>query len=286
MKRILLFIIYVTIALLVGRQLTFLPEFDFSDKKHPTDSLKKETKEIIARQRGSYSVYYVNLNTGNGFGINENQIYTAASVNKVPIIATLYYLAGKGKIDLNEKIAIQENDIQDYGTGILRYEKPGSIYSLKTLAKLSLEKSDNTAAHIIAGKIGMDNIQKTINTWGLTQTNMANNTTSLSDMYILFNKIYKNKITNSSLSKEMLDFLKDTDFEDRLSALLPDNVSVYHKTGDAVGGIHDIGIIEKNNISFFVGILTSDIGNTENETKKSIAEIAQKIYNFELESTK
>lgn len=281
MKKVVLFIIYISLALLVGRQLTFLPKFDFTDKKQQTESLKKEVKEIVDRQKGNYSVYYVNFYSGNTFGINENQIFTGASINKIPIIAVLYHLANQGKINLNEKVSIQENDIQDYGTGILRYEKPGSVYSLRTLARLTLEKSDNTAAHILGGKIGIDTIQKTINSWGLKQTSMNNNTTSLSDMYTLFKKIYKNEIANISLTKEMLDFLKDTDIEDRLPLLLPKDISVYHKTGDAIGNIHDVGIIEKDNNVVFLGIMTSDIGELENETKNAIAQIAKTVYDFE-----
>lgn len=284
MKRIFLFIVYITIALLIGRNLTFLPKFDFTDKKQQTESLKKEVKEITDRQKGSYSVHYVNLYSGNTFGINENQIFTVASVNKVPIIAVLYNLANQGKINLEEKIYIQESDIQDYGTGILRYEKPRGVYSLRTLAKLTLEKSDNTAAHIINGKIGTNVIQDTINNWGLKQTSMESNTTSLSDTRILFTKIYKNEIANISLTKEVLDFMKDTDFEDRLPFLLPDDVSVYHKIGDTIGGVHDVGIIEKGNTAFFLGVLTSDTGDTEQKTKNAIAQIAKTIYDFEFKN--
>lgn len=281
MKRIIMLLIYISIALIVGRNLTFLPKYNFQSESAQTESLKKEIKEITERQRGSYSVYYVNLYTKNTFGINENQVYTGASINKVPIIAVLYNLANQGKINLDEKISIQESDIQDYGTGILRYEEPGSVYSLRTLAKLTLEKSDNTSAHIIAAKIGMDSVQNTINAWGLKQTDMANNTTSLSDMYILFKKIYKNEVANIALTKEMLDFMKDTDFEDRMPSLLPKDASVYHKTGDSVGGIHDIGIIEKGNDAFFLGIMTSDIQDSEQKTKNAIAQIAKKVYDFE-----
>lgn len=279
MKRIILFIIYITLALIVGRNLTFLPKFDFTGEKQ-TEFLKKEIQEIVTRQKGNYSVYFADLNSQDNFGINENQIYKGASLNKVYIVAVLYQLANKGKIDLNEKVTVQKNDIQDYGTGNLRYEKPGSVYSLKTLTKLALEKSDNTAAFIIAGKIGMDNVQKTIESWGLKQTDMKNNTTSLLDLSILFKKIYRKEVANTALTKELLDFLKDTDIEDRLPMLLPEKVNVYHKTGDGIGNVHDVGIIEKEKNAFFLGVMTSDIGDKENETKRTISQIAKRLFDF------
>ncbi len=275
-------IILIIISLVVGRNLSFLPKFNlFSNDAKKMASLKKEVIDIIKKKKGNYGVYFSSLKSNKiFFGINENQTYTAASLNKVPIVATLYYMAGKGEINLDEKITIQKEDTQDYGTGSLRYEKPGSVYSLKTLTKLSLQQSDNTAAYIIATKIGMDNIQKIINMWGLTETSMSNNKTSLVDMFTLLKKIYDRKITNSSLTKELLDFLTNTDIEDRLPDLLPWNTIVYHKTGDTISGIHDVGIIQKGNNPFFLGVMTSDIGDRE-ETEQTIARIAKKVFDFE-----
>lgn len=285
MRKAFTVIVFTVVILLVGRNLTFLPRFTlFSNPKNETLALKNQIKELIGKQKGNYDVYFSDFNTKElSFGINEHEVYTAASVNKLPIIAVLYYLAGKGKLDLNERITIQEDDIQDYGTGTIRYEDPGGVYSFKTLAKLSLQKSDNTAAHIIATKIGMENIQKTIEVFGLTQTDIVNNKTSLLDMYILFKKIYKGEIANPSLTHELLGFLKDTYIEDRIPKLLSRDAIVYHKTGDAVGSIHDIGIVKLGNIVFFVGVATSDVGEQEEETKRTIAKIAKIIFDFEVD---
>lgn len=110
---------------------------------------------------------------------------------------------------------------------------------------------------------------------------MANNKTSLFDTYALFKKIYKGEITTPSLTHELLDFLKDTDIEDRIPKLLPKSAIVYHKTGDAVGSIHDVGIVKLDNTMFFVGVMTTDIGD-EAETKNTIAKIAKIIFDFEI----
>ena len=283
-RKLFTIVVFAFFVLLLGRNLTFLPRLTFfSNPKTESVALKNQIKELIGKQKGNYSVYFADINDSNlYFGINENEVYTAASVNKLPIISVLYYLAKKDKLDLNEKVTIQKDDIQDYGTGSIRYQKPGAVYSLKTLARLSLQKSDNTAAHVLAKKIGMEKIQKTIEDFGLTQTDITNNKTTLSDMYILFKKIYKGDITEASLTKELLGFLKDTDIEDRLPKLLPSDAIVYHKTGDTIGSIHDVGIVETDNLVFFIGVATSDIGEEEEETKNTIAKIAKKILDFEV----
>jgi len=282
MRKIFTIIVYTTIILLIGRNLSFLPKFyifssEKEEKNEFTNNLKLKTKRIIDSATGNYGIYFADLNNPYEFGINHKEIFTGASVNKVQIVSVLYYLDNKNKIDLDEQITLQDNDIQDYGTGTLRYQKPGGIYSLKALAKLAIQQSDNTAAHILGKRIGIPTIQKIINEWGLTQTDMENNKTSVSDMYILFRKIYKGEITNTAKTQELFGFMIDTEIEDRLPALLPKNVSVYHKTGDAVGGMHDVGIIQDGSTVFFLGIMTSDVGNTENKTKENIAQIAKTI---------
>lgn len=281
MRKLLTVIVYTIIVLLIGRNLSSLPRFTvLSNPQHYAAELQNQTKKIIAGKKGSYGIYYADLTTGQHFGINEHQMFTAASVNKVPIVAVLYYLENKGKLNFDEQITLQQSDIQDYGTGSLRYAQLGTTYSLKTLAKLSLQQSDNTAAHILGERIGMDVIQKTINDWGLTQTDMANNQTSPQDMYLLFQKIYTNQITTPGKTDELLHFMTNTDIEDRLPAELPEGTDVFHKTGDAIGSLNDVGIIKRNNHVFFLGVLTSDIGSDEATAKKTIADIAKNAVAF------
>lgn len=284
MRKLITIIVYTLLMLAIGRNLSFLPRFAGpSQKTENTLFLKNAIQTQLALQKGTYSVYYANFTSNASLGINENQIFTAASVNKIPIVAVLYFLAQKGKVNLDQKLTIQETDIQDYGTGSLRYEDPGGSYSLKTLARLTLQRSDNTAAHVLANMIGTDTIQKTITSWGLTQTDIEQNKSSVYDMFLLFKKIYKNEIASKSLTKEILGFMRDTEFEDRLPAKLPSGTIVYHKTGDAVGNIHDVGIIQNGSVVFFLGIMMSDITD-EKQAKQTEATIAEKIYDSQIKN--
>lgn len=282
MRKLLTIIVYTLFLLMIGRNLPMLPRFYLfttpeQQRDDFTNRLKEQTKQMIQKQTGNYSIYFADLNNPYSFGVNQNQTFTAASVNKVPIVAVLYYLDNKGKVNLDEKITLQADDIQAYGTGSLQYQDPGTVYSLQTLAKLALQQSDNTAAYIIAQRIGMPVIQKTIAQWGLKQTDMENNKTSAYDTYLLFKKIYRTEVTGMAKTQELLGFLLDTDIEDRLPALMPNGTIVYHKTGDAIGNLHDVGIIKKGNTVFFLGVLTSDIGDKETATKQVIAKMAKKI---------
>lgn len=276
-RRIAVLFVVAIFFLMLGRQLTFLPTINLSMKTAEED-LTIEIEEILQNKKGSYSIYYKNLDTGTEFGIDENQINKAASVNKVPIIAALYLLENSGKINIDERVTIQQNDVQDYGTGSIRYQEMPQTYSLRNLAKLALKESDNTAAHVIELKIGEENVQKLVDSWEMKQTNMVENQTTVKDVSIIFEKIYKNEITNEANSNEFLDFMTDTDFEDRITKDLPKEAKSYHKSGDDEGYIHDAGLIVTENGTYYLGIMTSDIGGSENETKNTMAQISKIIY--------
>lgn len=276
-RRIAAIFVFAIFFIMLGRHLTFLPTINLSTNPIEVD-MQNEVSKITKDKKGFYSVYYKNLDSGKTFGIDENQINTGASVNKLPIVAALYLLDREGKISLDDRITIQENDIQDYGTGSIRYQKMPQTYSLRNLAKLALKESDNTAAHVISVRIGDDNVQKFVNNWGLKQTNMANNQTTARDMGILLEKIYDGEIADGANTKELLEFMTDTDFEDRLAARLPSEALLYHKSGDGEGFIHDVGIIKTKKSAYVLGVMTSDIGEAEAETKNTIAEISKKVY--------
>lgn len=251
----------------------------FAKKKTPED-LRGHIRKLVDNRWNNYSVYVKDFGSNFTMGINETVIFTAASVIKVPIVATLYYYAGKGEIDLDERITIQAADVQNFGTGPIRYDPPGIVYSIKTLAKLMIGQSDNTAGYVLGNyTLELDKIQALMNQWGLTQTNMVENKTSNRDIALLFEKIYKGGVTNAASTQEMLAFFKDTDFEDRLPALLPKTATVYHKIGNETAVMHDAGVVTNGKTTYYIGVFTNDITNEE-EAKEITAKISKLVYEY------
>ncbi len=243
------------------------------------NELSQSIKSYLDKQKGVYSVYVYDINKNQSLGIHEATIYTAASINKIPILAALYYETQRGVIDLDKRITIQQSDLQDYGTGILRNEGPGGVYSFKTLAQFMMEKSDNTAAFIITQTVGDARIQELINSWNMLQTDFENNKTSNKDMAALLIKMYQGKIANQALSQEMIGFLDNSDFENRLPRLLPKDVKIYHKIGNETGFVHDVGIVALPNSPYYIGVLSSEI-TVEEEAEETIAQISKLTYDF------
>jgi beta-lactamase class A len=279
MRKLAIFLFYSFFLIILGRNLTFIPAINVgqASKVKEPEAIRDELVEYLKTQKGDFSIYYEDLVTGDNFSIHGNTVLTAASLNKLPVVGYLYHLAAKKEIDLQDTIVIQESDIQDYGTGSIRYQKPGQQYTLQSLARLALNQSDNTAAHVLNIRLGEDNIQAYAYQIGMGSTNMIDNDTSARDIGKFFQMLYQNKITSKALTSEMLEYLENTEFEDRIVPLLPKNVHVYHKTGDGVNFIHDGGIISNGKTPFILVVMSSNITD-EKLTKATISKIAQIVF--------
>jgi len=279
MRKLFIFIFYSFFLLILGRNLFFIPEIRIGGEaqiKEP-EEIRDQIVEYLKTQKGDFSVYYEDLQTHDNFSIHGNSVITAASLNKLPVVGYLYHLASKKEIDLQESIVIQESDIQDYGTGNLRYKEPGGQYTLQLLARLALKESDNTAAHVLNIRLGEENIQAYAYQIGMGSTNMVDNDTSARDMGKFFQMLYDNKIASKALTQELLEDMEDTNFEDRLVPLLPKSLHIYHKTGDGVNFIHDAGIITDGKEPFILAVLSTNIAD-EKAAKATISKIAQIVY--------
>jgi beta-lactamase class A len=252
----------------------------FPVRKNP-DDLRKQIQAAVGNTVKNYSVYVVDYHSNFTIGINESEQFTAASVNKIPILAALYDQAQDGTVNFDQIITLQASDIQDYGTGSIRYDPPGTTYTVKTLIRLMMQKSDNTAAYLLGNYVlDLPKIQSIMNSWGLTQTDMVNNKTSNKDMEILLRKMYDNNVANPSLTAEMLGFMRDSDFEDRLPAGVPGDAIVYHKIGNGdTGEIHDVGVVVHDDTAYYIGILTTDVSDVDATTKLE-AKISKIVYDF------
>ncbi len=287
MRNVAIFLFYSFFLILLGRHLTFIPTLNFSkaEKAKDTEEIREELTKFLKEKEGQFSIYYKDINSGEGFGIQENTVLTAASLNKLVIVGYLYNLASKKEINLEDKIVIQEEDIQDYGTGSLRYKKAGEPYTLKYLAQLAFKQSDNTAAHVLTIRLGEDNIQEYARQLGMSATNMVENETSARDVGRFLELLYSHKITSPALSQEMMDFMKDTEFEDRIPRLLSKDVTVYHKIGDAVTLVHDGAIVDNSEDPFILVVMAHNLKD-EGKGKETIGQVAQLIYSLRFPKAK
>ena len=120
--------------------------------------LIKNIRTYLSQFEGTYGLYFINLTSGQAFGLNDKESFTAASTIKLPVNLYLYKLAAEKKINLNQLLTYTE-DFYEEGTGSIQYDEFGTEYSLKELSMQSIIISDNVAINMLIGSLGFENIK-------------------------------------------------------------------------------------------------------------------------------
>lgn len=255
-------------------ELVFLPT--------PTPTLKTEEAvqkitDLVKSLKGSYGVYVFNLTTKHSYGIKGNDIFTAASLIKLPVLLTLYQQAEKGQVSLEGRYALRQEDRRP-GAGSLQYQPAGKTFSYRQLAELMGQQSDNTAFTALLRILGEKKIQATIEELGMSQTSFSKNETTPKDIGLFFRKLYGGSVVTREHRDEILAFLTKTAFEDRIPAGVPEGVKVSHKIGNEIGVFSDGGIVFGER-PFILVIMSKNA--LEREAKTALPAITKVVWEFE-----
>ncbi|KKR31104.1 MAG: Beta-lactamase class A-like protein [Candidatus Gottesmanbacteria bacterium GW2011_GWC2_39_8] len=269
----LVFLVFISIFFLSKINLRFVAGKVISPNaifERGNDDLLTGIKKLTDNKQGTFSVYIYDLNKANGIGIDETTVFTAASVNKIAILAALYDLASNGKVDLEKIVILQQEDIQDYGSGSIRYDPPGTPFMIcAVVSNQSFEPNQSFSDS------EFERIRGAL-THCISVTRADSSDTGNEGGYA---KMFDGEVANKTLTPEMLGFMDKSDFDDRIPRYLPKDIKVYHKTGDEVGKIHDVGIVALPSHPYYLGIFTSDMTD-EAGTKETLAKISKIVFDY------
>jgi beta-lactamase class A len=215
--------------------------------------------------------------------VDGDELRLAASLIKLPAAMDLYRAAELGKVDLDKKITLQESWL-DGGYGTLYQKGAGYELSLRDAAKIMLTESDNTALKAIAysteTKLTPD--QRAINALDADISQNPDLTVSIgARSYTSFLKcLYFSCYLSKDDSQELLDYLSESTFDNRLAAGIDDkSIRVAHKIGVANTTTQsDCGIVYVPNRNYAICIMLN--GDDNPQTNKHIAELSKIVYTF------
>ncbi|KKS78167.1 MAG: Peptidoglycan-binding domain 1 protein [Candidatus Woesebacteria bacterium GW2011_GWB1_43_14] len=238
--------------------------------------IESRLEGMVSGLSGVYGVYIVRLDSGESYGLMKDEIFQAASLIKLPAIAGIYMEADQGNINLNDEVAILEED-RVGGSGSLVGAPAGSKYSYRELVNYMGNQSDNTAFRMVRRTLGDEKINDVIVSLGMTHTSLENNETTPEDIANFFTLLFEGKITSSRRAKEIVDALTNTSYEEWIPAGIT-GYSVAHKYGREVHVVNDAGIVFSDEP--FVLVIMSK-GVVETEADKIIPELAKEVFEYE-----
>ncbi len=261
----------------IGESIREISGGGLTTKKVETKEIEERVKDQVDDLQGTYDVYVYNLTSRHSYGLNQDEVFPAASLIKLPVILGLYQEAEAGRIDLEEEYILEAKDKKS-GAGVIQYKPAGTKYTYRELAKLMCRYSDNTAFNVVRQLLGDEKIQAIIDDLGMTKTSLGENETSPSDIGLFFRKFYAQSLLTRSHRDEIIDYLTKTAYEDRIPAGLPEDIKVAHKIGNETNSFSDAGIVFGKE-PFILVILSKDA--LEKEALEALPEITRIVWEFE-----
>jgi beta-lactamase class A len=262
---------------------------DTDDTKPPIDkkiirdfsSLKSDIENYISGFQGQYGVYFIDLVNIGEFGINDTDIYVAASTVKIPINLYLFEKFQEGSINPDGTMIYNKSIDNEPGTGRIQNMKNGSKFTIRRLSELSIKESDNVATNMLIRLLGKQNYKDFMRSSGGTIVT-DKNVSCPKDMATYMKKVYEFEKSDKAFGDELINSLENTIFNDRIPKLLPKEVKVAHKIGNYWGeswgiALHDVGIVYGEN-DYILAVMSKNI--KEAEGFDVIANISKKVYDF------
>lgn len=269
------------------------------------EQLEREIKYLLEPVSGVVSVFYKDLNTGNEFRLNENEVFNTASLMKVIIGLQLVRLFESGEIDENSTLKLKNSFASKHDNSLYQlseiidsekslYSKIGSEVRVLELLELMITQSSNLATNNLFELIERkSNIAVLLEELGMIDTRIVRgvedqkaydariiNTTTAGDMIKILEQIYAGVLQKNAYLTQLYNFLLKQEHNSIIPARLPENLLIAHKTGNLNKSLHDAAIITSTNgIRFLLVILSKNLENKENAIGV-FSKIAELIYDF------
>ena len=213
----------------------------------------------------------------------------SASVIKLAIMLEAMEQVKAGTLDPDE-IHILIDAEKTGGDGVLKTYSHRSRIAYRELLRLMMIYSDNTATNIFINELGMEAVNRRMQTIGLTKSRLSRvmmdtlaarqgreNYVTAREMNTLLEKICRNQVTTPALCGQMLDILKQDEDTLTIPRLLPKGTVVAHKTGILPYVRGDAGIVYAPE-PFLLSVFVEGVPTPEAE--RIIGEIALICYTY------
>lgn len=199
--------------------------------------------------------YYRNLVTGETCGFNEKEIFLAASVVKLPLMASILLLRSEGKADFRELVTVRDEQKRG-GCGAVQHITGDVTLDVESLCKLMITISDSTATNALFRHYGRELIKDTFLRLGMVGTSFnreywdreaeargIQNLFVPEEVGLLLEKIYCHTLIDDESSAWLENILLQQQINHKMGGHLPSDYPIAHKTGEETGRSNDVGII-------------------------------------------
>jgi beta-lactamase class A len=230
--------------------------------------------EVDQNLDGVLGVEILDLTTGQRLLLHADEVFPQASTIKIAVLADLY--------------TVQKSDLVP-DSFIMGGLTPGvTRVTNRDLATMVVAVSDNSATNVLIDRVGMNNVNALMDSFGLKHTRLQRkmmdlkaategreNLSTPREMTTLLADLYQGKILNKEMTEDFFQVLS-THKESSIPREIPDNVRIANKPGELEGVRNDCGVIYAAR-PFAMCVMTTYLRH-EKEGEAAIAKIASAAY--------
>lgn len=269
--------------------------------RYKVDALVQE--KIDEEDASSVSVYFRDLENGNGFGIREDEKFSPESQLKIPILIAYFKWSEDNPLVLRRKILFR-------GIGIplapryLRSPKPleaGSEYTVNDLLFRMTAYGDNNAYTLLLANLPPAYLHKIAKDLYVNYNpEVSGDSLTLSAYASYFRVLYNASYLSEDMSEKALRFLSLSVFRDGMASGIPPDINIASKAGERiiktvdseglpaeVLQLHEFGIIYHPERPFLLGITVRggdfrDLARVIRDITRLVSsEVDQQVSSFE-----
>lgn len=227
------------------------------------------------------SFYFEYLPDGTDITEAGDDELVAASLIKVPLVMNLYRAAELHLINLNQTVTVTKSELDDeYGD--LYKKGAGYKLTLKTAAAMALERSDDTATHVIYDHVNglLSPSQQSLASLDIPQ-NFADDQAVITarDYTSILKGLYYSAFLTMPDSETVLGYLTHSTENKRLTADIPKSVVVAHKNGvnNTNWAQSDCGIVYVPHRPYAICVM---VGMPDKQADTFIAKVSKQVYDY------
>ena len=212
-------------------------------------------RQRMADIPGHTGFYYMNLVTGVEYGVREDETYGAASVIKLPLYMHVLAECAAGRMSMDELLTITEADKVPICGALTLFT--GDVQAdVRTLCKLMISISDNTATNKLIDHSTIPGAQEGFRRMGLEKTRITRklfdraasraglrNVICPREIGQLLAMLYRGEFISETVCKEAIDTLLLQQVDHKLNGRICGEVAIAHKTGEDDQLSNDVGIV-------------------------------------------
>jgi len=258
----------------------------YTDKQNVLwQKLEAQIQDVDQQLDGVMGVAIEDLNTGEHFLLNQDEVFAQASSIKITVLANLYLQAQQGKLKLTDLYTVQSSDlVQD--SDIMNGLTPGvTRITLRDLATMMVAVSDNSATNVLIDRVGMQNVNAMLDSLSLTHTRLRRkmmdlqaakegreNVSTPREMMTLLDAIYHGKVLNKESTADFFKMLS-TNKDSWIPRDLPADLKIANKPGSLEAVRNDSGIVFVEGRPYVICVMTSFLRN-ERDGEEAISKIS------------